>query len=95
MIFQKTEAVLVTAGEAEGHDFVNVTLITKDSETAQCVSDILRGILALGKLLVQEEPKIASIIGAMKTDQDRNKINIRYQIPAEELFTTLKHLEGM
>jgi len=90
MILKKADAVLVDIGECEGNVFFEATLTTKDEETAEHVRDVLKGIVALGKLLVDQEPKLEVLVRSARIEQYGNKISIRETCPADELFKLIK-----
>lgn len=91
-VLQKAEEIQVAIGEADGIDFVDVTLSTTDEETATQVHHVLQGIIALGGLMSHEQPELAKLVQSVKLKLNGKKITIREAQPADELF---KLIQGM
>lgn len=89
-ILQKAQGILITMGECEGIDFLNITLSTADEEMAEQVHQIVQGIIALGMMLGDEDPKLAKLVRTVKLERAGKKVTARVSMPADELFELLK-----
>ncbi len=89
-ILQKAESLAIFFGECEGVDFLNIKLSARDEKTAGQVYNIVQGIIALGMMLGDEQPKLAKLAGSMKVEQAGCLVTLRETMQADELFEFLK-----
>lgn len=66
---------------------ISLTLRTECSneKSAQNVNDFLRGIIALGKLTLEQRPEMAGILGDIQVQMDKKLVSLTIQMPFEDL----------
>ncbi len=57
----------------------------KDEKTAQNVNDFLRGMIALGKLTVEQKPELAGVMEDIQVSLNQTTVSVRIQMPFEDL----------
>lgn len=93
-VIKKAEKVTFVAGEREGDLFVDATLHTRDSETAQQIHDVFRGLLSLGAMLDTQEPELEQLKKILKNldlEQEGKMIRFRLSQSTEELIKLIEN----
>jgi hypothetical protein len=89
-MLKKAKEVRILVGESDGMDYVDITLATEDSETGKQVHDIVQGLIALGKLVSNEEPELAWLVEHAEVERDGRLVSIREAVPSDKLMELLK-----
>ena len=80
-ILQLTQAVAVQLGESDESLHLLASLVTDQPQTAQQVSQVLQGIIAMLVLTQNGQPDVAALIQSTRVSQQENAVTLRVDYP--------------
>jgi hypothetical protein len=81
-VLQLTKAVAVQLGESDDNLHLLTSLVTKDPQTAQQVSSVLQGIIAMFILTQNGHPDVATLVDSARVKQAGNAVTLKVDYPA-------------
>ncbi|MBM4102471.1 MAG: hypothetical protein FJ263_00265 [Planctomycetes bacterium] len=89
-ILQNSKLMAFVGSEDQDSVITRLRLETKDTQAAEQIEMVLRGILAFTTLRQKDNPDIAALIGACKITRDQSMLNVQFQYPSQALMNILK-----
>jgi hypothetical protein len=97
-VLRLSDGVTIDIGEAQGHAYGEATVSATSPENATSIADVVRGMIALGRLIATEEPEarpLADLANAIHVGVHDQKITIRISFEAEQLGWILGALDEL
>jgi len=89
VILKHSGAAFFIAMEKKGYLKIKLKLTTGSSETAQNIDQMVKGLLAMGKMGAQEKEFPMDIIESLQTDVKGKVVQLEFRYPSEKLFKIL------
>jgi len=83
-----TQAASLQLGEHEGISFLDSAFAVESDKDAQDIADVAQGLIAMGRLMLREEPDFAElepIIRAITIHAEGPQVRIVFELPADQL----------
>jgi hypothetical protein len=97
-ILRLSDGVTIDVGEVQGRVYGEATVSANSQENAGNITDVVEGMLALGRLIAAEEPEarpLADLAGAVKVTTEGRRINVRISFDSEQLAWLLGALDEL
>ncbi len=93
-VLKQTEQIIIAAGQDSENLFASVKLKTNSPETAQNISKLADGIVALFSLAGDNQPELAKIGQMIKLTTDFNMVQIRLELKPEMVQKIIENQAG-
>lgn len=80
----------IAMAEKEGQLTLSVALITTDEAAAQKLKDVAQGLLAIGQLNQDQDPKLAALLQAMHVTLEGAKVQLDLSYPSAQIFAMIQ-----
>jgi hypothetical protein len=67
---------------------------TRDEQSAENLRDVVRGILALGRLQAQNDPKLSALSQSLQLTGTGTTVAVSFTVPSELLDMAVDHVHG-
>ena len=89
-VLKQTDKLSLEAGEADGNVYIDFGLTACSEQAAENIEQIAEGLIALGTLAGQKQPKLAELAENLKLSRKRSNIQVNFESDAEMFFSLLK-----
>lgn len=93
-VLKQTEQIIIAAGQDSENLFASVKLKTNSPETAQNISKLIDGIIALLSLAGNDQPELAKIGQMIKLTTDFDTVQIRLELKPEMVQKIIENYTG-
>ena len=76
----------VALGEADGKTFLDASLVTEAAEVAEQIRNIVEGVRAMAMLQAGQDPEVAQLINAVKTNISDATLTISAEAPVDQVW---------
>jgi hypothetical protein len=83
------------AGHINGGISATVRAEARDDQSAENLRDVVRGVLALGRLQAQGDPRLNSLAESLQLTGTGKTVVLSFAVPAELLNMAVSHAEAM
>jgi hypothetical protein len=66
----------------------------RDDQSAENLRDVVRGVLALGRLQAQSDPKLSAVAQSLELTGTGTTVSLSFTVPAELLDMAMSHAQG-
>ena len=66
----------------------------RDDQSAENLRDVVRGVLALGRLQAQSDPKLSAVAQSLELTGTGKTVSLSFTVPAELLDMAMSHAQG-
>jgi hypothetical protein len=66
----------------------------RDDQSAENLRDVVRGVLALGRLQAQNDPKLSAVAQSLELTGTGKTVSLSFTVPAELLDMAMSHAQG-
>ncbi len=80
----------IAMGEKDGRLTLSIALITVDEPAAQKLRDVAQGLLAIGQMNQDQEPKLAALLQAVHVACDGAKVQLDISYPSAQVFALIQ-----
>jgi len=89
-LLRQTEALRLHLGETTGKVFARIALEAISKETAQSMSEMLQGMIAMATLAGQEQPALGEMVRKIQLSTEGKTTHLRFEAQAQSVFDFLK-----
>jgi hypothetical protein len=94
-ILQRSDRVLLEVRERGSTTMADLLISARSADDARNISDVVQGLLALGRIMAAEEPdldELGDILHDIKVESEHNDIRISLRIDSEKLTEHLPEI---
>ena len=66
----------------------------RDDQSAENLRDVVRGVLALGRLQAQSDPRLSAVAQSLQLTGTGKTVSLSFTVPAELLDMAMSHAQG-
>jgi len=66
----------------------------RDDQSAENLRDVVRGVLALGRLQAQSDPKLSAVAQSLELSGTGKTVSLSFTVPAELLDMAMSHAQA-
>lgn len=90
MMLKNTEQSCLTVGESKGNISIDLSLVATSSQTAEELTQLIQGVVALLNLAGQEQPQIAQLASAIKVVTRRDTVRLHFEYDVDKISELVK-----
>jgi hypothetical protein len=80
----------IAMGEKDGQMTLSIALITTDEAAAQKLRDVAQGLLAIGQMNQDQDPKLTALLQAIRITLEGGKVQLDASYPSAQLFSMIQ-----
>ncbi len=81
------------SGHVNGGLLGDVRMQTRDEESANQFRDVVRGVIALGKMQASEHPELETLLRSIQLSGSGTTVAVSFELPAETIDLLGRHLQ--
>jgi hypothetical protein len=89
-VLLNSQLISLVINEIEGNLCVFIQIDAKDVEAAQQIEQVARGLLAFAALQAQQNPDMASLVGACSLTRTNSGLTFEFRYPSAQLYALIK-----
>ena len=90
MMLKHTKESCLTVGESEGNVYIDLSLQTSSSQTAEELTQLIQGVIAFLNLAGQEQPQIAELASSIKLTTRKNTVRVHFEHDVDKIYKFVK-----
>ena len=90
MMLKHTKESSLKVGESEGNVYIDLSLQTSSSQTAEELTQLIQGIIAFLNLAGQEQPQIAQLASSIKVTTRKNTVRVHFEHDIDKIYKFVK-----
>lgn len=97
-MLRKSHQFTVDLGEVNDQDYADLSLVVGSADDATNVADMLRGLMALGRMMAKQEPGLADLselMNSVSLDASGNRVRVQIRQNADKLIKALHDAAAM
>lgn len=87
---ERVRTLDVVLGEADGKTFLDAALVTEAAEVAEQIRNIVEGVRAMATLQAGQDPEVAQLINAVKTNVSGETLTISAEVPVDQVWDMME-----